>query len=147
MDLAHLLYVSNREPSLTPDDLPALVAQSAANNAKLGITGVLLCRGRNLMQLLEGPMLEITRLFERIARDSRHSDVQQLLCKPVNSRLFPDWGMGLADFRCTKQLDRRRLARILAELRQAIDTSNWSIESRHLLRDFNLQLPGVPQPV
>ncbi len=140
MPLTQLVYVSQRTPRLSNDLLTSIVDQSAVNNSKCGVTGVLLCFGRELMQLLEGEMSEVSSLFGRIKADGRHAGIQCLVFKPVKKRVFPEWSMGLADMDSKARLDRNRLTRMLDDVRGTAPTETFSAEARLLLSDFRQQL-------
>ncbi|HYO08464.1 MAG TPA: BLUF domain-containing protein [Tepidisphaeraceae bacterium] len=141
MSLAQLVYVSRRGESIRSNAaLGELVAASAAANRGRFITGVLLCGGDNLLQVLEGEREEIMYLFERIRGDRRHSAVQLLVCKDISRRLFPGWQMELVDLERRQFIDPERLRRLLDDVRAAADTALHSVEARVLLHDFRQQL-------
>ena len=140
MALTQLVYVSRRPITLDRRVLEDIVARSARFNASRGITGILLCCGQHFIQLLEGELAEVMELFERIRCDERHTDVRCLLVKNVARRLFPEWGMGLADLDAQGVLNTDRLRRLLDDVRAAHDTGPFSLEARLLLNDFRAQL-------
>ena len=140
MPFTQLIYISRLAPSVTPEDLALIVAHSARSNTARGITGVLLCCGRDVMQLLEGDEAAVRERFERIGRDERHSRVELLLCKSVSRRLFPEWAMGLADLKSKAIINRDRLARMIQDLRAEHDTKQFGVEARMLIHDFRQQL-------
>lgn len=70
-----------------------ILRKSQTRNHQAGISGLLLFRGQHFLQFIEGPVAEVERLFERISRDARHSDVR-LLSKNASERLvMPTWAM------------------------------------------------------
>lgn len=140
MSLFQLIYVSKRTPSLSRTLLESIVRDSEIRNRRCGATGVLLCCGEHIMQLLEGESDVVEPLFARISADPRHTAIERLLSKPVRRRLFPEWGMGLADLDKKGALDRPRLAELLETIRARTDTSSHSVEARVLLNDFRQQL-------
>ncbi len=140
MSLVQLIYVSRRTPKLSRRLLDQIVHESAARNAARDVTGLLLCCGEHVMQLLEGDAGVIESLFETISRDPRHTSVEPLLKKPIRRRMFPQWGMGLADLDKKATLDRTRLNELLETIRTRTDTSTHSVEARILLNDFRQQL-------
>ena len=73
--------------------LNGILVSARRNNVRDDITGCLICREDLYLQLLEGPGPEIDALFDRIAVDDRHLNVQRLHRGTVNMRLFPDWAM------------------------------------------------------
>lgn len=70
-----------------------------ANNAKRGLTGLLLFTGEHFAQLLEGPPETLSDLVERIARDPRHTSMRTLSHKPLARRACPQWSMRLLEAR------------------------------------------------
>lgn len=139
MGLYQLVYVSRRTPELTESVLAEVIKQSAQNNRQRDITGVLMRCGDDLMQLLEGEQLAVEQLYAAIAADPRHTQVQCLLRKSVNHRVYPEWGMGLADPNSENPLDRPRLMQILDDVRSRIATAGHAVEARILINDFKLQ--------
>lgn len=45
--------------------------------------------------MLEGGRVEVSALYHRIARDTRHSNIILMGCYDVRERMFPRWSMGL----------------------------------------------------
>ena len=77
--MRQLLYVSRTPGELTPAALDDILTASRANNALLGITGLLLHIEGGFLQMLEGEERAVRELYARIAADRRHSDVRLLL--------------------------------------------------------------------
>jgi hypothetical protein len=74
------------------------MALSYENNAKRGVTGMLLYKEGNFMQVLEGDEREVRIVFyEKISADTRHKDIIVLLQGSVAERQFSDWAMGFRD--------------------------------------------------
>lgn len=73
--------------------LTSILMQARQNNARVGITGALICREDLYLQMLEGPRDTVKSTFSRILRDNRHVDVVSLLTGDINQRLFPKWSM------------------------------------------------------
>ena len=92
--MRQLLYVSNPTSELTPSALDNLLTASRANNALLGITGLLLHIDGGFLQMLEGEERSVRELYTRIAADRRHSDPRILLDREIPVRVFADWSMG-----------------------------------------------------
>ena len=78
----------------TKADLLALLKVSSRNNQPAGITGLLLYRDGNIIQVLEGEESAVIATHERIARDPRHDGLITLLKSPIAQRSFGDWSMG-----------------------------------------------------
>ena len=90
--LSQYLYISTA-PSLSRDEVEAILASSARNNPARGITGLLLYNGRNFLQLLEGEEAELVDLMVRISHDPRHAGVSILDQKTIAKRACPEWAM------------------------------------------------------
>ncbi len=91
--LKRVHYVSRWARDLSSDELDALVADAAARNRELGLTGILLTSGRLFMQVLEGPVEAVDHVLGRIVADPRHTDVLVLGEEMDGARVFPDWAM------------------------------------------------------
>ncbi|WP_237479000.1 BLUF domain-containing protein [Lichenibacterium dinghuense] len=96
-DLYRLIYTSRNFLGGSDAEQAAAVdgilAVSKRNNARVGVTGALLFNAGFFAQILEGPRAAVETTFERIQRDTRHSDVSVLQCEPVAARGFPNWSM------------------------------------------------------
>lgn len=92
-----LVYVSSAVHPFTPPELRELMDRSHTNNAKIGITGMLLYRGGNFMQLLEGEKHRVIKLYEYIKLDPRHTGILTLLSTEESERMFPQWSMAYRD--------------------------------------------------
>ncbi|ROS48105.1 BLUF domain-containing protein [Frigoribacterium sp. PhB24] len=88
------VYVSRSSYPFTDDDLANLLMTSRSNNARLGITGMLLHREGRFIQVLEGPDEAVRARLAVIARDPRHTAVHTIVDERVEDRLFPAWTMG-----------------------------------------------------
>ena len=76
-------------------DLKALLVQSDANNARLGISGVLLHYDSTFLQVLEGEEQVVRHLLERIGRDPRHAGMDVIFTHNQYRRVFQDWSMAM----------------------------------------------------
>lgn len=105
-----IVYISSAVQPLTDADLKALLKQSRQKNAELEITGILLYRDGDVMQLLEGPEEAVKKLAKTIYADPRHSGIIQLLERKISQREFPEWSM---EFQNLGTLRVRRLAEFM----------------------------------
>jgi hypothetical protein len=96
-DVFSLLYLSESTVPFSKEDLRELLTKSRENNSQLGITGMLLFKGGNFLQVLEGRQETVMSLYEIIRRDSRHSQLTTLFQGTSSQRDFPDWSMGFQD--------------------------------------------------
>jgi len=92
-----LVYVSTLSKTMSDGDVEQLLDVSRSNNARHGVTGMLVFRGQRVMQLLEGDEGDVRALFRRISDDPRHTDVVRVWESTQHSRRFPDWSMRFDD--------------------------------------------------
>lgn len=92
-----LVYVSAATHLFSRDELDEILTQSYANNARLGISGALLYKGGNVMQVLEGEKSAVETLYAKIARDPRHTGLITVLAGEQSDRQFADWSMAFRD--------------------------------------------------
>lgn len=88
-----LIYMSTATHPMTDNELQALLKQARLNNARYGITGLLLYHESRFMQLLEGPADAVRQVYSYIEQDERHTDTIKLADKEVAGRSFPNWSM------------------------------------------------------
>jgi hypothetical protein len=95
--LVRLTYASREAETMSPEQLQAILRQSKANNTAAGVTGVLCRAGGMFLQVLEGGRSPVNALYQRIARDRRHRDVELIAYEQVGERRFAGWAMGQVD--------------------------------------------------
>ncbi|MCF6444328.1 BLUF domain-containing protein [Nereida sp. MMG025] len=94
MNLTRLVYYSQRNPSETLN-VQDLIETCQRNNARQNLTGILHYNGDHFLQVLEGGRAEVSAIYHRIARDTRHVNIILMECTDVRERMFPVWSMGL----------------------------------------------------
>lgn len=94
MSIARLMYVSKTTRELSTGEMDSLLETTRCNNARRGITGMLLFTSDSFIQLLEGPEEAVGRTFDAIRRDDRHREVTVLIRDHATTRSFPGWSMG-----------------------------------------------------
>jgi len=92
--MIQLVYISAARFEMSADDLHALLAKARENNHRLDVTGMLLYHERSFIQALEGDEATVMGLYEKIARDPRHSSIEILLKLRIEQRNFGQWRMG-----------------------------------------------------
>ena len=95
--MIQLAYISSTRGLLTADDIAKILVGSREKNHRRGITGMLLYKGGNVLQIVEGETEEVIALFEVIRKDERHSGVIKLYQRNIAERDFPEWTMGFHD--------------------------------------------------
>ena len=88
-----IVYVSAAVELLSDEALQALLEKAREKNARLGITGLLLYRDGNFMQVLEGPASEVDRLYAEIEKDRRHRNVTLIVHELGLAPEFSAWAM------------------------------------------------------
>ena len=113
------------------------------NNARLGITGVLFYSAGHFVQLLEGDMQTIHTMFEKIAADTRHENVNLLTLRPSERRVFAQWEMGLLDLDEHSKAHQRDLVELVRLAESADDSVFGTPIEMEILSKFCMLLPAV----
>lgn len=114
--LTQLVYVSNRKPNCTDEEIEKILAACKKNNPPLNITGVLLYSDKKFIQMVEGDSKIVTELYDKIKLDPRHSNTMMISYGPIKEKSFPSWHMGArqikgseVDFRTEISTDDKRV--------------------------------------
>ena len=94
--MLQLIYVSSAAAvtGCTQAEIQSILDTSRTFNHAHEITGLLLYRHFNFMQVLEGPQAVVEELFfKRIVNDGRHHHIQLLRNEEIAERSFPLWAM------------------------------------------------------
>ena len=92
--LVRLMYASRAATAIDQEALMAILRKSKAKNPGLGITGVLCFSQDIFLQVLEGGRSAVNQLYNRIAADPRHQQVELLCYEEIDERRFAGWSMG-----------------------------------------------------
>ena len=92
-----LVYVSSATKPFSKSELLELLEKSRKNNTSLEISGMLLYKDGNFMQVLEGEEQLVRSLYTKISVDPRHKGALALLQSVEEKRQFADWSMGFRD--------------------------------------------------
>jgi len=111
-----LIYASSAVQPFTPAELQNLLQVSRRNNELCDVTGMLLYKDGNFMQVLEGERAAVTAVQQKIATDPRHHGIIVLLSRDTPERQFPSWSMAFRD------LDRHSGSRTLAGYDEFLNT-------------------------
>ena len=93
MPLHELTYASLATREMSQPDLVELLDASRETNLRRGVTGLLLYRHQEFMQLLEGDRSEIFELYQTICADPRNRNNYLMWEGAIEQRSFPDWSM------------------------------------------------------
>lgn len=89
-----LTYTSSATDLMSVTQLVELIEQIRPKNERLGLTGLLLYSGGNVIQTLEGTSHAVYQVFDAIRADTRHGDVRIVDRRYVGGRSFGTWSMG-----------------------------------------------------
>jgi hypothetical protein len=92
--MIQLVYMSSASALFSQAELMDLLTRSRINNERQGVTGLLLYKEGNFLQIIEADEVPARALLQRIQADPRHTGITLLLDEPVTRRSFPDWSMG-----------------------------------------------------
>ncbi|MBO2009880.1 BLUF domain-containing protein [Hymenobacter negativus] len=93
MSLHSLRYQSTIVAPIAEEDMRAMLVKARAFNAANQISGMLLYRDGQFVQVLEGEEATIRILYDKILCDPRHTNMQMLEDAPLNHRKFASWTM------------------------------------------------------
>lgn len=118
--LNYLIYVSSATKPMSEQEIQDILVPSQIKNSRLQVTGLLVYRGGNFIQYVEGPKDSIQNLYQSICKDSRHRDMTVLDEGAVSERLFGDWKMGYKLYSGTPIFDEKELAQDSTGIRRTL---------------------------
>lgn len=96
MSVHQLVYISAAEAPLSDAELADILKKARTNNARVGVSGVLVYDAGSFFQVLEGPEGTVAAVFRKIEADPRHHRVVVLARQAVSRPCFAEWTMGFA---------------------------------------------------
>ncbi len=107
-----LIYKSRSCTKVDWTFVKSILDGSAARNKRDAITGVLVATDSHFLQAIEGNFERLNALFLRVARDTRHKQIQIISFNCVERRLFGSWDMhGVGLFQFEKSLSEQLIAK------------------------------------
>ena len=98
LPMKRLTYISKFSTSLSGEQIQEIGETSRRNNSRWNITGILICSRGIFFQIIEGDNQNIEKLYSKILRDERHTDIVCLKTEEnIQKRMFPDWSMETID--------------------------------------------------
>jgi hypothetical protein len=88
-----MIYFSTTPTPLDAAQITDLLKQSKANNARDGITGLLVYYDKMFFQILEGDRDKVEACYHRIEKDQRHRKLFLMWEGDAEKRAFDDWKM------------------------------------------------------
>ena len=105
--LVSLTYTSVASRLMSVAELVALIEQIRPKNERLGVTGLLLYIGGQVIQTLEGTAYAVDAVFDAIRADPRHADVHVVERRAIDERAFATWSMGFRTVAAREVVDLR----------------------------------------
>jgi len=84
--VTQLCYMSLSKSGLSKTDFVGILSEAIIKNAKMSVSGFLICARNHFYQVLEGPQDAVESIFESINNDKRHNNLRVLCQKQINSR-------------------------------------------------------------
>ncbi|WP_188462573.1 BLUF domain-containing protein [Bizionia arctica] len=92
--LKTICYKSKAKLNINIMGFEAIFNETQTKNDSKNITGVLVKRGQVFFQILEGESVIIDALYLKIKKDSRHTDIIELLNKSISQLSFKGFDTG-----------------------------------------------------
>lgn len=137
MPLVNLIYASSAVKRMRQEELIAILEKSRVNNEKRNITGMLLYKDGNFMQVLEGEDAAVTELYSIIAKDPRHTP-QLILKREVSKRTFSEWEMGFINL---EDVDKKQIAGFSDFLEKPLGSISDGNLAYTMLETFKSMIP------
>ena len=101
--LMQVLYTSRLVNSDAHETIEDILKTSRRNNDLNGLSGILLFRNGEFLQLLEGEKLNVYYTLKKIRDDKRHSGIVIIHDAEIKTKIFDKWSMA---FKNTKEEDK-----------------------------------------
>ncbi|SCA56412.1 putative BLUF domain-containing protein [Candidatus Terasakiella magnetica] len=95
--LYQVIYASAASYDFETEELEALLQKARQTNLSKGISGILVYRSGSFLQVLEGPKAELKKLYKKIMKDKRHTELRLIFRGDIKQKDFQDWSMGYVD--------------------------------------------------
>ncbi len=106
--LQTICYVSSTNYGIVHNDLNHLFHITKRNNIHLNVSGILILKNGNLLQLLEGEKQDVNKMYKKIRKDNRHHNIIQILNTSSSDRLFENYDTGFAIINNRRKLKQLR---------------------------------------
>jgi hypothetical protein len=83
-----IVFFSTAVAPMSQDEIVALGEECAENDSHVGITGMLLHKNGDFLQVIEGPRAVIRDMFARISADPRHTNICKISDRIITCREF-----------------------------------------------------------
>lgn len=97
MSINQLVYISQAVRKMSAEELATILKTAKANNELIDVTGSLFYNGGWFLQVLEGPVATLAKLYKKIELDPRHKNSRILYNEPATFRTFSRWTMNMTN--------------------------------------------------
>lgn len=94
----YTLYLSNREKICTNEFINEILDTAQLTNPENSVTGLLMYSNTYFLQYIEGPIINVNRLYQKIKVDFRHRNCMIISTGFLDERIFPSWQMASKSF-------------------------------------------------
>lgn len=115
--LKTICYISDSKEYKSLSELNDIYLKARTNNIENNITGVLVYKNRNFLQVIEGESGKVNDTFSKIALDTRHKNIFKVINTSIEERVFEDYNFGFTTIDSNKEL--KNLYNYLEWLRSA----------------------------
>ena len=91
--MKNISYRIKQSHVLKDSNLEALLANCRANNSSINVTGLLIYHKGHFIEYIGGEASQIDHLFEKIKKDPRQYELNELASGNVSKRRFENWSM------------------------------------------------------
>ena len=89
-----ICYISDVKGNITLTNLEDIFIKAKVNNFMNNITGILICKNNNFLQVFEGEQRIVDSTFNKISLDHRHHNIFKIINATTNMRFFEDYNFG-----------------------------------------------------
>ena len=92
--LKTICYISDSRINNSINDFNNLIFTAKSNNAKNNITGILVYKNNNFLQVFEGHIDTVDNIFSKIRMDDRHRNIFKIIDTTIEERIFEEYNFG-----------------------------------------------------
>ncbi len=102
-----IIYLSKASDNLNQQDIENILETAREFNSSKQISGCLIYHNHYFLQMLEGENDDISALYTKIKKDSRHTDIVLLYESTKYDRSFGEWKMGFVDLNSEDDIEQK----------------------------------------
>lgn len=104
--LKTICYISDSQHDESHNSLQASYLKARINNTKNNITGILIYKNGNFLQVLEGKKDIVDFAYNRISLDRRHKNIFKVINANIDQRIFEDYNFGFTVVKDSKEFNK-----------------------------------------